>query len=80
MFHTYVASVLSGCCVCLQCFSSVFASVSSIFRRMLQVLHLDVSKVDRDVAHDAMVVRVCCKRLFQMFRLFFQTYVASVFI
>ena len=32
MFHTYVASVLSGCCVCLaivsKCFSDVFASVS----------------------------------------------------
>ena len=44
MFHTYVASVLSGYCVCLQWFSSVFASVSSVFRH---VLHLDVSKVDR---------------------------------
>ena len=42
MFHTYVASVLSRCCVYLQWFSSV----SSIFRRMLQVLYLDVLKVD----------------------------------
>jgi hypothetical protein len=24
MFHTYVASVLSGCCICLQLFLSVF--------------------------------------------------------
>jgi hypothetical protein len=57
-FHTYIASVLSRCCVCLQWFSSVsgvffkcfqthISSVSSFFRRMLQVLHLDVSKVDR---------------------------------
>jgi len=30
-----------------KCFSGVFASVSSIFRRMLQVLYLDVSKEDR---------------------------------
>jgi hypothetical protein len=32
MFHTYVASVLSGCCVCFyndfKCFSGVFVSVS----------------------------------------------------
>jgi hypothetical protein len=28
MFHTYVASALSGCYVCLQWFSIVFASVS----------------------------------------------------
>jgi hypothetical protein len=59
MFYTYVASVLSGFCIYLQWFSSVFqvsfASVSEAyfklfhlsFRRMLQVLHLDISKVDR---------------------------------
>jgi hypothetical protein len=44
---------------------------------MLQVFHVDVAKVDWDVA---MVVHVCCKILFLMFQLFFQTYVASVFI
>ena len=57
MFHTYVASVLSECCICLQWPSSVFmcfcnyfrliSSVSLVFRHILQVLHLDVSKVDR---------------------------------
>jgi hypothetical protein len=58
MFHTYVDSVLFGCCISfLNGFSSVlgfFASVSddissasSIFRHMLQMFHLDVSKVDR---------------------------------
>jgi hypothetical protein len=41
------------------------------------VFHVDVAKVDRDVA---MVVHVCCKRLLQMLHLFFQTYVASVFV
>jgi hypothetical protein len=30
MFHTYVASVLSGCCVCLQWFSGVFKCFASI--------------------------------------------------
>ena len=38
---------------------------------MLQVFHMDVYKVDRDVAHVAMVVHVCCKLLFLMFHLFF---------
>jgi hypothetical protein len=59
MFHTYVANVLSGCCIwftmVFKCFFYVFlqvfkvhvSSVSSTFRRMLQVPHLDVSKVDR---------------------------------
>jgi hypothetical protein len=49
------ASVLSRCCVYFyngfKCFSGVLqvfqVHVSSVFRRMLQVLHLNVSKVDR---------------------------------
>ena len=51
MFHTYVASALSGC---LQWFSIIFASVSDACSKcficlfcMLQVLHLNVSKGDR---------------------------------
>jgi hypothetical protein len=58
MFHTYVASVLSGCCRCFcndfEVFSGVFASVSdayfsvsSAFKRMLQMFHLVVSKIDQ---------------------------------
>ena len=55
MFHIYVASVLSECCVYLQCFSSVFSgvfqthvsSVSSVFFLYCKYLHLDVSKIDR---------------------------------
>ena len=58
MFHTYVANILFGCCVCfimvfkcfqvfLQVFRMYVSSISSAFRRMLQVLYLDVSKVDR---------------------------------
>jgi hypothetical protein len=44
---------------------------------MLQVFHMDVAKVDRDIA---MVVYICCKLLFLMFHLFFQAHVASMFI
>jgi hypothetical protein len=57
LFSTYVASVLSWCCVCLQWFLSFFMSlqafqthvsnVSTVFRRILRVLHLNFSKVDR---------------------------------
>jgi hypothetical protein len=50
------------------------------FKGMLQVFHSDVTKVDRNVAYVAMVVHVCCKLLFLIFHLFFQTYVANVFI
>jgi hypothetical protein len=45
---------------------------------MLQVFHMDVAKVDPDVAYVAMTIHVCCKSLFQMSHLFFQTYVACV--
>ena len=33
---------------------------------------IDVEKVDRDVVYVAMVVHVCCKRLFPMFYLCFR--------
>jgi hypothetical protein len=63
MFHVFlmsIASVSSGCCICLQWFSNVLffqmflqvfqthvSCVSSVLFCMLQLLHMDVSKVDR---------------------------------
>ena len=44
------------------------------------MFRMDALKIDRDVAYVVMVVHICCKRLFQMFHLLFQTYVASVLI
>jgi hypothetical protein len=44
------------------------------------MFHMDIAKVDWNVAYVTMVVHVCCKLLSLMFHLFFQTYVASVFI
>jgi len=41
------------------------------------MFYIDVAKVDQDVAHVAMAIRVCFKCMFQMFHLF-QTYVVSV--
>jgi hypothetical protein len=44
---------------------------------MLQVFHMDIAKVDRDIAYVAMVVHVCFKILFSTFHLLFPTYVAK---
>jgi hypothetical protein len=41
---------------------------------------MNVAKVDQDVAYVVVVAHVCCKRLFSIFHLFFQTCVASMFI
>ena len=68
------------------CVSSVFArffrhvaslcfKYFSCFRCMFHLFHVDVAKVDWDVA---IVVHICCKYLSPMFHLFFYTYVASV--
>ena len=41
MFHTYVASVLSGCCVCFTMgFQVFFRCFCKCFRRMFQMFHL----------------------------------------
>jgi hypothetical protein len=48
---------------CLKCFKC--------FIDMLQVFHMVVAKLDRDVADATMLVLVCCKLLFPMFHLFF---------
>jgi hypothetical protein len=44
---------------------------------MLQMLYIDVAKVDRDVTHVVMAIHICFKCMFQMFHLL-QTNVASV--
>ena len=57
VFHTYVASISfaydkskSRCCICcygyIHMFQAYVLSVSSVFRIMLQVFHMDVSKID----------------------------------
>ena len=51
----------------LQAYVSI---VSDVFRGMLQVFRMDVTKVDRDVAYVAMAIHACRKSLFQMLHLF----------
>jgi hypothetical protein len=41
------------------------------------VFHIDVAKVDQDVAHVAMAILICFKCRFQIFHLF-QTYATNV--
>jgi hypothetical protein len=57
--------------------ASVQFKCFNVFRSMLQVFHMDVAKVDRGVVKVdqdvAMVVHICCNRLYPMFHLFFQT-------
>jgi hypothetical protein len=53
IFPPYVANV------CFNCFGC--------FRGMLEVFHMYVVKLDRDVAYFAMTIHVCCKRLFHFF-------------
>jgi hypothetical protein len=60
-------------CVYLSCVSDVLEVCCKCF-------HIDVAKVDRDVAYIVMVMHACCKGVFQMFHLIFQKHVASVFI
>jgi hypothetical protein len=45
--------------------------VFQMFRGMLKLFHMNIAKVDRDVAYVTMVVHVYCKFLFSMFHLYF---------
>jgi hypothetical protein len=54
------AHVVSSCFKCFIC-----------LRGMLQVFRMDVAKIDRDVAYVAMVIHICCKRMFLMFHLLY---------
>jgi cystathionine beta-lyase/cystathionine gamma-synthase len=56
--------------------ASVYFKCFKYFKCMLQVFHIDVTKVDRDVAHVAMVFSsvcpkcfICFKRMLQLFHL-----------
>jgi hypothetical protein len=48
------AHVATTCFKCFRC-----------FRGMLQVFHIGVAKVDRDVAHVVMTMHVCFKCMFR---------------
>jgi bacterioferritin-associated ferredoxin len=55
--------VASACFKCFKC-----------FRGMLQVFYIDITKVDRDVAHVAMVFSSVCPKCFICFRRVLQVF------
>jgi hypothetical protein len=68
-FQTFVSSVLSGCCksrpgmlqwAIYACCKPSF-NCFMCFRRLFQMFHLDVSKIDLGVAHVAMAPHACFK-------------------
>jgi hypothetical protein len=67
VFHLHVAIVDLECCYDnIHMLQAYVLSVLGVFRRILQMFHLDVSKVDLGVAHVAMlythVLSVVCFR------------------
>ena len=70
MFYTYVASVLSGCCVCF----AMVSSVSSVFFYVASVAS-GCFKSTSGVAHIAIAMHACFKwfiyfrRMLQVFHL-----------
>ena len=65
LFHTYVANVLSGLRICCNGFQ-----VLQLLQRYVARVLNGCCKSRSDVAYVAMVVHLCCKRLFPMFHLF----------
>jgi hypothetical protein len=57
--------------ICFKCFRC-FRGTLEVFYIDVVKVDRDVSKVDPDVAYVAMVVYICCKRMFPMFHLFFR--------
>jgi len=61
--------------------ASVYFVCFKCFRGMLKVFHMDVIKVDWDVAHVAIVVHVCCKDLvLNVSSVFFDVYCKCVYL
>jgi hypothetical protein len=58
----------------IRCMLQVYIlNVSNILEVCCKCFHMEVAKVDQDVAYIAIVVHVCCKRLSQCFICFFRS-------
>ena len=87
MLQAYVSSVSVVSNVCFKCFimllhmfaMALYACFKYFrcFRLVLQVFHLDVAKIDLDIAYVVMTKYACCKPMFQVFQVF-HTYVANI--
>jgi hypothetical protein len=54
--------------------ASIYFKCFKCFRGMLQIFYIDVAKVDRDVAHVAMVFSSVCPKCFICFRHMLQVF------
>jgi hypothetical protein len=85
MLQAYVSSVLNVSDICFKWFIWMLHMLLWLYTHVLRVcfkcfkrfkcmlrvfLHLDVEKVDMDVAYVAMVIHACFNRMFQVFYLF----------
>jgi hypothetical protein len=61
----------------LACFKRMFQVFHMFADSCCNCFHLDVAKVDLDVAYVAMAIHAYFKHMFQVFHMF-QTYIASV--
>jgi hypothetical protein len=52
-----------------ECSKHMFLNVLEV---CCKCFHMDATKVDRNISYVAMAVYICCKRMFQMFYLFFK--------
>jgi hypothetical protein len=59
VFYLDVAYVTVALYACFTC-----------FRLMLQVFHLDIAKVDLNVAYVVMTIHACFKHMFQVFQMY----------
>jgi hypothetical protein len=75
-FQTYVASGLSGCCICCTGYTrtlQVYVQMFSYFKYMLQVFYLNIAYVAVDI-------HVCCIcfKCFSYFKCMLQTFYLNV--
>ena len=73
MFYTYVASVLFGCCVCFDMFSSVFCKCFIYLLLYVASVASGCFKSISGVARVAMAIRACFK-CFIFFRCMLQAF------
>jgi hypothetical protein len=59
---------------------SIYSNCFTCFIGMSQVFHMDVAKVNQDVAYVAMAIYACCKCLFQMFHLFIRSMLHAFYV
>jgi hypothetical protein len=71
MLQAYVSSVSVVTDVCFKCFIRMLQKYIMMLH-MLQWLYMYIADVCSNVACVAMVVYVCCRRLFLIFYLFFR--------